>query len=134
MLVEGHSTNGSGLRAGPRCVLRKMEKHAGANASASLRDRNADKILRMGRGELSVYDELFRCVSFVLQTYLHCFLHGQMQLTRVLPVCAVFHQALHEDDSKAGTLQEEDSKAGGCARVLETKNALIVFLESPGKA
>jgi hypothetical protein len=25
-----------------------------------LRERNADKILRMGRGELSAYDELFR--------------------------------------------------------------------------
>lgn len=30
-------------------------------AHMQLRDRNAEKILRMGRGELSVYDELFRC-------------------------------------------------------------------------
>mmetsp|Transcript_19202 Transcript_19202/g.53747 ORF Transcript_19202/g.53747 Transcript_19202/m.53747 type:complete len:518 (-) Transcript_19202:405-1958(-) len=37
------------------------------NVATQLRDRNADKILRMGRGELSVYDELFSysCPKFI---------------------------------------------------------------------
>jgi len=41
------------------------------SAVLQLRERNADKILRMGRGELSVYDELFRCSRGVSVYPLH---------------------------------------------------------------